>query len=103
MMCGDVIFEGWGGFVFAGFDFDGDDAASVLQHEVDLCAAFRIISWGDVELSLQLLQDIVFCEWAFELKGFAEQNGAVVYAGHCFQEACIKQEQFEMLELVVGF
>ena len=74
----------------------------MLQKEVDLSVFVRIVSWFHCKLSSELLQDVVLRERPLELVISLQKNCAVVNARHVLEQAGIKQEELELIQLVKG-
>ena len=74
----------------------------MLQKEIDLPIFVTIVSRFHRKLSSELLQDIVFRERPLELVISLQKNCAVVNARHVLEQAGIKQEELELIQLVKG-
>lgn len=102
MTLSDVPLKGRGGFFLAALCLDRNDVHPMLQKEIDLPVFVRIVSWFHCKLSSELLQDIVFRERPLELVISLQKNCAVVNARHVLEQAGIKQEELELIQLVKG-
>ena len=100
LVFGDIPLEGRGGFVFTALGLDGDDLCPVLQYKVDLAVFVGVVARFYIELTPKLLQNIIFCQRAFELVIAFQENGAVVDPSHLLEQAGIKDKELELIQFV---
>ena len=71
-----------------------------MQNKIYLAVLVRVISGLNIELAAKLLQNVVLCQWTFELIVAFQEDRAVINTGHVFKKAGIKHKQLELIQLI---